>query len=216
MRKVICEAKNAGDFEKSDRSCTNDGKFTNGGNGTGSIKSDGDKRAKKDNDVKDDTETQKRKQEIIGKLDKDYLNTASQFFDEAKGKIKQRKEKVYRKVDKAEAEKIKQKTGLDVEGYEHKIINEDLAHIYKRHGNPKIEAKNNHVVVTADDIKLIPEITKNYDSVELSKERAKSDGRPVLIYKKRIGNEYYCLETVGGKAKDLRLRTMYIKEIKTG
>ena len=157
-----------------------------------------------------------KKQEIIGKLEADFVKTIDEYFAEAKGKIKQRKEKTYRKVNKAEAEKIKAATGIDVEGYEHKIINEDLVHVYKRHGNQKVEAKQGLVAVTADDIKLIPEITKNYDSIELSKDRAKSDGRPVLIYKKKIENEYYYLESVGGKTKDLRLKTMYIKIIGQG
>jgi len=34
-----------------------------------------------------------------------------------------------------------------------------------------------------------------------------------LLYKKKIGNDYYCLESVGGKkTRDLRPKTMYIKK----
>lgn len=157
---------------------------------------------------------EKQKQEIISHLDKDYIQTAEEFFEEAKGKIKQRKEKTYRKVDKTEAGKIKNVIRLDVEGYEHKIINEDFAHIFRRHGNPRKQEKLGQVAVTKDDLKLIPEITKNYDSLKLSPET--SEGRPVLVYTKKIGHEYYYLETVGGKkTRDLRSKSMWIKRAGT-
>ncbi|MDR2428230.1 MAG: hypothetical protein LBD62_00310 [Candidatus Margulisbacteria bacterium] len=157
---------------------------------------------------------EKQKREIINRLDKDFSKTVDEFFEEAKGKIKQRKEKSYRKIDKQEAEKIKTATGLNIEGYTHKIINEDFAHIYKRHGNPKTQEQFGQVAVTKDDLKLIPEITKNYDSVSLSLET--SESRPVLVYIKKFGNEYYYLETVGGKkTKDLRSKSIWIKRTRT-
>ena len=144
---------------------------------------------------------------------KNFGQTAEQFFLEAQNNIDadKYKEFIYRVVDKAEATKIKEKTGLELEGYKHKITNMDIRHIYKKHGKPKTEASRGQVVVTKEAIKLIPEITKNYDSIR--KDTIFSECKPVLIYRKKIGNEYYYFETVSGKnTKDLRTKTLYIKK----
>jgi hypothetical protein len=158
---------------------------------------------------------EKQKQEILSHLDRDFLETVDKFFDDAtqSRNLNQFKEKQYRVVNQTEAAKIKEKTGLDIEGYKHKITNIDIRHIYKEHGNPKTEIKRGQIAVTRDDIKLIPEITQNYDLVKHDARNIKfSENKTVLIYKKKIGNEYYYLETVGGKGnKDLRPKTMYIK-----
>ncbi|GBR75358.1 hypothetical protein NO2_0039 [Candidatus Termititenax persephonae] len=201
------------DFREEEHPRNNNGKFSTS-SGSGSSKSKPQKTDRtQETGMADDLKTKKQKQEIISRLDKDYIQTAEEFFEKAKGKIKQRKEKVYRSIDKQEAKRIKDVTGLDVEGYEHKIINEDFAHIFRRHGNPRKQEKLGQVAVTKDDLKLIPEITKNYDSLKLSPET--SEGRPVLVYTKKIGNEYYYLETVGGKkTRDLRSKSMWIR--KTG
>ena len=157
----------------------------------------------------------KTKKQIIRSLDKTFARTAEQFFREAQSNIdtNKYKELIYSKVDKIEAWKIKEKTGLNIEGYAHKITNMDIRHIYKVHGNQKIEARRGQVAVTEKDILLIPEITKNYDSIKCDDRNIKfSENKPVLIYRKKIENEYYYLETVGGKGnKDLRPKTMYIK-----
>ena len=156
-----------------------------------------------------------QKQEIIKNTDKDFLKAAEELFTEAmqNKNLGQFKEKVYRKVDKTEAAKIKEKTGLDIEGFAHKITNTDLRHIFLEHGNPKTETPRGQIAVTKDDIKLIPEITKSYDSVELLKK--KSENKPTLAYTKTIEDKYYYLESVGGKKKrDLRPKSMRITKNK--
>ncbi|MDR1453771.1 MAG: hypothetical protein LBJ25_07360 [Candidatus Margulisbacteria bacterium] len=159
-------------------------------------------------------DAKKQKQEIISRLDKDFVEAADRMFEDAKNNkgLDKLDEKSYRKVDKEEAAKIKEKTGLDVEGFEHQITNTDFRHIYLDHGDPKKEIPMGQIAITNDDLKLIPEITKNYDDVELSKNTSKSDERKILIYKKKIDHEYYYLETVGGKKnRVLRPKTLYIK-----
>jgi hypothetical protein len=145
---------------------------------------------------------------------KNFAKAAEQFFTEAQKNIDTNKYKefAYRIVDKIEAEKIRKKTGLNLEGYVHKITNMDIRHIYKEHGNQKIESNRGQIAIIKRDITLIPEITQKYTSIELSQEKAKSGNRRVLVYRKKFSNEYYYLETIGGKkTKDLRPKTLWLK-----
>ncbi len=114
----------------------------------------------------------------------------------------------YRSVENEEAEKIKKYTGLELKGYRHEITNTDIRHIFKKHGNEKTEAFRGQRAVTEKDLCLIPTITKDYDDMLLDTEGA--EGKPVLIYKKKIGDEFVYLETVSDKKKELRPKTMYI------
>ena len=155
---------------------------------------------------------EKYKDKIISKLDEDFKNKASEMFENAKnGKVKNIMEKIpYRKVNQEEATKLKEKTGLELEGYEHEISNMDIRHIYNKHGNEKMESFRGQVAVTERDILLIPEITKKYDDIALSPEVI--DGRKMLVYKKEIGDSYYYVEAISDKNKSLRSKTMYIRK----
>jgi hypothetical protein len=115
----------------------------------------------------------------------------------------------FRTVDYEEAQNLKRDIGLELFGYEHKITNSDIKHIFDKHGDQLKESLQGQIAVKDEDILLIPEITKNYDCVLLSPETVEQ--KRVLIYEKRIGNKYYYLETVGGKNnKELRTKSMWI------
>lgn len=114
-------------------------------------------------------------------------------------------------MDSKEAEEIKKATGLDLEGYEHSISNMGVRHAQIKHGDPELEDFRGQVAISEQDIEMIPYITRHYDSVILSPE--KSEGRPILIYKKRIGEEYVYLEIVLGKnKKKLRFKDLWKKK----
>ena len=158
-------------------------------------------------------EVEKYKNEIINKLDKNFKEKATSIFSKAKNnEVKNVMEQVqYRKVDAQEATKLKEKTGLDLEGYNHTITNMDIQHIYNKHGDEKAENFRGQRAVTEKDILLIPEITKNYDDVMLSPQKNKSTQQEVLVYRKKIGDEFVYLETISGKkSKELRSNTMWI------
>jgi hypothetical protein len=148
----------------------------------------------------------------------EYEKEAKRIYrDVASNKNTARVEEViYSEVSETEAIRLKRATGLDLVGYKHKITNTDIRHILKEHGEPSRETPRGQKAVEQEDILLIPEITKNYDSVELLPEL--KENKRVLRYKKKIGNEYYYLETIGGKDKrDLRPKSMWIKkQRKTG
>ena len=114
----------------------------------------------------------------------------------------------FRKLDKKESEKLQAETGLDLENYSHSISNIGIKHAWKQHGNEKNENLRGQEAITEKDLELIPEITLNYDSVHVSSEQ--SEGRPVLVYKKKMGVEYVYLEMVLGKnKKELRFKDLW-------
>ena len=117
----------------------------------------------------------------------------------------------FRTVDCEEARRLKKNTGLELLGYEHKITNSDIKHIFDKHGDQIKENSQGQIAVKDEDILLIPEITENYDCVSLSSEIVEQ--KRVLIYEKRIGRKYYYLETVGGKNnRELRTKSMWIRK----
>ncbi|MDR3243276.1 MAG: DUF1073 domain-containing protein [Elusimicrobiota bacterium] len=152
------------------------------------------------------SKTEENKQKIISELDTKLVSEVRQLFDEAKNNIDtdKYKEITIRTIDNDEADRVKKATGIDISGKEQKLTKSDIRHIYIQHGNPTKEAKRGQIAITADDLLLIPHITKNFDSVSLELE--KSESRNVLKYKKKIEGTYYFYETVG---KDLRPKTFY-------
>ena len=153
------------------------------------------------------------KESVIKSLDKNFVDNATRIFREASGeKFKDTFEKVpYRKVDNDEAARLKEKIGRDLSGYEHNITNTDIRHMFTEHGNKEVEEFKGQRAITERDILLIPEITKNYDDARLSPEKSRVTQQDVIIYKKKIGDEYIYLETIGGKkSKELRSKTMWI------
>lgn len=206
------KATDSADWDENKHPRKNNGQF-----GTGSGESS-------ENSKNDETQTEKKSEEkpTSQKIDKEsilkdtpseYRNKAREFFNNAVNNIGlgQLEEYSYADVDSKEAEEIKKATGLDLEGYEHSISNMGVRHAQIKHGDPKLEDFRGQVAISEQDIEMIPYITRHYDSVILSPE--KSEGRPILIYKKRIGEEYVYLEIVLGKnKKKLRFKDLWKKK----
>lgn len=140
---------------------------------------------------------------------REYKQKVSKMFKEAiSGPVHDLKVYSFRKLDKKESEKLQAETGLDLDNYSHSISNIGIKHAWKQHGNEKNENLRGQEAITEKDLELIPEITLNYDSVHVSSEQ--SEGRPVLVYKKKMGVEYVYLEMVLGKnKKELRFKDLW-------
>lgn len=189
----------------------------NGQFGTGSGESS-------ENSKNDETQTEKKSEEkpTSQKIDKEsilkdtpseYRSKAREFFNNAVNNIGlgQLEEYSYADVDSKEAEEIKEATGLDITGYKHSITNTGVRHAQNDHGRKETEEPQGQVPITEEDIELVPYITKNYDAVMLAP--GLSEGRPVLMYRKKIDNEYVYLEIVLGKnKKQLRFKSMWKKK----
>ncbi len=119
----------------------------------------------------------------------------------------------YRKVNQQEASKLQKALGIDLTGFVHQLTAGGIRHIFKSHGDEKTEKTRGQLPITKEDILLIPRITKEFDNVSLAKE--KSEGRDVLIYSKKIGDQYFYYETIGGKKnKTLQPKTFYKRKAK--
>ena len=154
------------------------------------------------------------KEKALENVDEKFKKEAERMFESARGKISpDTNDSVsFGLVNAQEAQRIKKSTGKNLKGYERDLRLKDVKHMRTQHGNFEKEARRGQIPVKSSDIALIPEITKNYDSITLSSEKSRS-GETILIYKKKIGNEYYYLESIGTEAtKKLTSKTMWIKK----
>ena len=155
----------------------------------------------------------KNKEKILSSISDEYKRQAKSLYKEviAGKNLNILKTIPISKVSEQESKEIQQKTGLDVSGYEHTLSNTEIKHAHRQHGNEKAEAARGQIAISEEDIELIPFIIKNYDSVSLSPDE--SEGRPVLIYKKRIEEEYVYLTLVLGiNKKELRFKDLWKKK----
>ena len=111
------------------------------------------------------------------------------------------------KVDKKLVDAAK-KAGLDIEGYTHDIDVSGVRHALREHGNAKREGLRGQLAITKDDFRKIPDVIKNYDSVDFT---GKTNlGREAILYKKeRSDGVVYYVEEVRTGRKTLTIQTMY-------
>lgn len=99
------------------------------------------------------------------------------------------------------ASEIMEQGGIDISGYDHALVDNDIRHIRNSHG----ENTNETYPITADDIKQIPDIINNYDDV-LYIER--DDGKKGIYYVKRHNGVTYYLEQIPDKRNVLSNKQM--------
>lgn len=88
-----------------------------------------------------------------------------------------------------------------------------IKHIFDRHGvNAKLSRWE--IGVKYSDIKLIPEIINNYDTINIS-DKLTNRWNNAIIYKKIIGNHLYTyIESINIKKQLLETQTFYISKLK--
>jgi len=115
----------------------------------------------------------------------------------------------YADVTVNEAKRIKEATGLDVEGYKHSVDCHSIRHIIKEHGNAKKEVSRGQLVVSENDIKRMPEIVAHFDKIEM---RSKVRGRERIRYTKRVNGHIFYVEELRSDDKQLAAVTMWKKK----
>lgn len=65
------------------------------------------------------------------------------------------------------------------------INTEQLQHSMNHHGNPDREAKRNQIAITHEDLKRIPEVLADYDSIESGKGTADGKNQEAVVFKKK-------------------------------
>lgn len=117
------------------------------------------------------------------------------------------------KVSHEEAVMLKQKTGLDVEGYDHTIDSYSMRHIFEKHGKASTEEPHGQIPVAREDVLMIPEIIANPDSIEYAgKTRIGADS---ITYQKRCNGTVYYVEELRTGRKELAAKSMYKKRAAT-
>lgn len=134
----------------------------------------------------------------------------SSFVESAK-KVPSNAKLYFGKIGKTIADKIKSKLGIEIENYNISLKADSIKHILSHHSSNK-ESLRGQVPIVETDFNLIPEIVSNYDSVEES--GITPQGKPVITFKKQIGDVYYLVNYVSNKNHNLEVQTMYKQQKK--
>ena len=94
----------------------------------------------------------------------------------------------------------------------HYLSSNWVQHILKRHGEWAKDLKFYEIPVSIEDIKLIPKIISEADEIMPSPKTTGKLNRPAIIYKKKMGNKYYYVESVNTKNGKLEPQSMYINK----
>ncbi|RAL56988.1 hypothetical protein BSK20_01805 [SR1 bacterium human oral taxon HOT-345] len=107
---------------------------------------------------------------------------------------------------------ILKKMGVESEIKGHYLSSNGVQHILKRHGEGAKDLKFYEIPVSIEDIKLIPKIISEADEIMPSPKTTGKLNRPAIIYKKKMGNKYYYVESVNTKDGKLEPQSMYINK----
>lgn len=111
------------------------------------------------------------------------------------------------KLSPQAVERIKNDTGVDLNGYVHTLQGYGILHGESRHSSQN-ESLSGQVPITREDWKLADKIVNEFDKVVKSPKISKNQNE-VLIFRKKIGDEiYYVAEARTGRKK-LVSATMY-------
>jgi hypothetical protein len=113
----------------------------------------------------------------------------------------------YHDVTPDEARLLKEKTGLELDGYSHTVDSFGIRHAMRQHGNAEKESKRGQIAISSEDIKMAPEIVKNYDSVEHAGTTGK--GEDVIKYSKKVNGFIYYVEEVRTGRKELTMQSLW-------
>lgn len=105
------------------------------------------------------------------------------------------------KVAESLTQEIRKTYGQDISGREHVLNDNDIRHIYNRHG-PHTKEK---YPITVDDLRKIPDIITQYDEVYYVERK---DGKSGIVYEKRHNGVTYYLEQVMPDSKTLQNKQM--------
>jgi hypothetical protein len=110
------------------------------------------------------------------------------------------------------AQRIKDNTGIDVEGYNVTISASVIRKIFISHGDETTEALRGQRAIVEDDILRIPQIILYADKILLSPQPY--GGNPVIRFVKTINERTTVVFYVSNKHKDVAAQTMYSRKKK--
>ena len=137
------------------------------------------------------------------------------FIQNALSGAKQTNKKMYFGMVSADlAAEIKAETGIDVEGYNLSLGENEIRKINKSHGNESTETTRGQRAVTEADYLNIPDVVQSPDAISLSSKTY--EGKPVIEFRQYNGNETTVVAAVvSDRRLDLFVQTTFINK-KTG
>ncbi len=110
-------------------------------------------------------------------------------------------------VGPAEAQRLREATGLEVEGFRRFLDDQAIRHILSGHGDARTETPRGSIAVTEADFLLIPEVISQPDHVAYGGRT--SQGKDAILYEKQVDGFLYCVEEVRDSNRLLAVKTMY-------
>jgi len=202
-------------WNEADHPRDSDGKFTDGSGGGGN--SMGGKPTQPQHiggggtqPAKPKTSGKPKSIDVRGKGPDVFSREANNLYADAHKYPSEDRDIKYADVDESAATRIKQDTGYDVRGFMRRVTTESIRHMLNDHSKQAVEDRWNQIAITDSDVKLIPEIINNPDSVI----RTKTDsGENAILYEKEIDDTRYSyIEVVGKRKKRLTSKTMWRKK----
>lgn len=103
------------------------------------------------------------------------------------------------------------KAGLDIEGFNHSLTDENIIHNLKNHSNPALERKSGNIAITSEDLKYIPQIINEPDIVYAGLKRYKQNPDHIAYLKYNNNATDIFIERIFPGSKELRSATRYKK-----
>ena len=118
------------------------------------------------------------------------------------------KKMYFGKVPTGVAEMVRNKTGVEIDGYNIALKGHEVRKILLySHGNAEKEASRGQEAITVDDLKKIPLVIANPDNVILSDKLY--EGKPLIYFEKLIDGKMFVATYVSRKHHDVSVQTMY-------
>ena len=102
---------------------------------------------------------------------------------------------------------VSEAAGVDVSGWSHSVDSFAMRKVHKDHGHERSEAPRGQSPITKEDWAKLPEIVRNYDTVDPA--GTDQHDTPLIRYSKRFNGTTYYVEEVRGKRRELAAKTMW-------
>ncbi len=134
------------------------------------------------------------------------INEIKKIVNEAKGKQNIWLDLIY--LNEKTVSIIEVKTGFNLKNYLYMLDTTGIKHIFRKHGNKKIEQARGQIAVNEDDILKIIDIINDYETISYGgKTKMQLNA---LKYEKCIsGIKYICIFEIRTGRKKLVLKTLY-------
>jgi hypothetical protein len=109
------------------------------------------------------------------------------------------------------AGRIREATGIDVQGFTHSADSGAIRHWWKVHGPEGRRVPLDSRAMSLDDLQRIPEILSAPDNVTQGRSPSQQGRTPTVQFSKRIGDEYFYVEEIRQPSGRLAFKTFYVK-----